>query len=95
MSWAVQIDILNSSLVVLDDGIKSINSWIENVTIQSEAVGSSVVIWWNSTTKSIKIYLFVGIVELKNAADSLNSLEVLVSVWIEVMQRILLSWVSI
>ena len=52
-------------------------------------------VWRNRTSKAIKINHFVAVVELKDVTDAADRLEILISLWIEVMQRVLISRVTI
>ena len=58
-------------------------------------MGGSVSVWRNGTSKSIERNLLISVVELENAANALDCLQVLIALRVEVMERIWLSWISV
>jgi len=95
IGWTIKITFAQSILVALHYWFQTIYSWIEDVSIHSKAVRGSIGIWWYCTPKTIQCNLFISIVELKDISDTLNCLKILISLWVEIMKRIWLSWVSI
>jgi len=80
---------------VLDHGFDPVHSWVENVTVESKAVRCAIRERRDSSSKAIQVDHFVRIVELKNVAHTFNRLQVLVTFWIEIMQRAWLVRVAI
>ena len=70
-------------MIALDDLLDSIDTWVEDVTIHGEAVGTSTVIGRDCATKTIQIDHLVTVVELEDIADGLNRLQVLVLLRVE------------
>ena len=83
VSWAVQLAVGKGLLIALNDLLDTIDTWVEDITIECEAVGASVIIRWDGATKSIQVDHLVTVVELKDVADGLNRLQVLVPLRIE------------
>ena len=65
----------------------AVDTRIENISIQGEAVRATIVIRRDGSTEAIQIDLLVSVVELEDIADTLNGVQVLVSVWIHVVER--------
>ena len=53
-------------LVGKSDAFKAIDTWVEDVTVQCEAMRGSVVVRCNCATEAIQLDLLVSIVELKD-----------------------------
>ena len=70
-------------MIALNDLLDSIDTWVEDVTIHCEAMGTSTVIWRDCATKTIQVDHLVTVVELEDIADSLNRLQVLVPLRVE------------
>ena len=95
MSGSIKFCITECLLICGDHWIKSIYSWIEDVSIHCETMRRSIGVWWNCSSKSIKLNLLIGIVKLKNWTNALDGLQVLVPCWIEEVEWITRSWVSV
>lgn len=78
-----------------DDLVDAVDAWVEDVTIKSETVGRSVSVRWHSAAKTVQVDLLVAIVELQDVANTLDSLQVLIALHIQEMERVWLSWVTI
>lgn len=72
-------------LVVLDDILQPINSWIEDITVHSEAVRCSLSIWWNTAAKAEQVDLLVGVVVLQNSTNLVDHLKVLIALHIKIV----------
>ena len=95
MGRSVKFSITECLLICSDHLIKSVHTWIEDITVHCETMWCSIGVWGNCSTKSIQLNLLVGIVELQNWANALDGLQVLVPLWVEEMERITRSWVSV
>lgn len=84
---AVEIHDVHAVLVVVDDSLKTIDLWIENVTIHREAVVRTLVVWGHTSTEAKKIYLFVGVVVLQDTPDLIDHLKVLIARRVKIVQR--------
>ena len=82
-------------LVGEGDTFEAVHSRIEDVPIHGKAVGSSRVVRRYCASKPVKLNLLVGIVELQDRTDTLDSLEILVFGWIEEVEGVAVSWVSV
>ena len=83
VSRAVQLAVSEGLLIALNDLLDTIDTWVEDITIECEAVGASVIIRWDGAAKSIQVDHLVTVVELEDVADGLNRLQVLVSLRVE------------
>ena len=70
---------MESFHVVLLDFLQTIDSWIEDVAVESETV-RSLRLRWNHGTKAVKIYHLVGVVVLQDTTYTLNGAKILVSI---------------
>lgn len=95
MGWSVQLRIVKCLLVGRDDTFKAINSWVEDISVHCETMRCSVRVWWDRTSESVELNLLVSVVELQDRAYTVDSLEVLVLVWVEEVERVTGSWVTI
>lgn len=95
VSWAIEIDTLNSVFVRLENFIKAVDFRVENVTVQSKAVFSLISIRRNGCSKSKDRDLLVFVIVLKDVADRSNSIQVLVLLHIQVMKTVGLAGVAI
>jgi hypothetical protein len=86
MGGTIQIDICQIMLVVLNDFLKIIDSWIKDVTVHSETVSGLLSIWGHTTTEAEQVDSLVSIVVLENSTDLLNDLQVLIFLHVEVME---------
>ena len=75
--------------------IKTITSWIKNISIESETVGCSVTVGGYCATETVQIDLFGSVVELKDLSYVLDGLEILVVSRVEVVERISLTRVTV
>ena len=95
MGRAVKRTNLQGVLVARDHSLKSVDSRIEDISVQGKAVGSPRCIRRNCTTETIESYLFVRIVILENITHVSDYLQILVAIWVEVVQRTWLSGVAV
>jgi len=72
VSRSIEVDSLQSIAVILDDLLDSIDSWVENVTVQGEAVWGFLIYRWNVASKAIKIDHLVRVVELEDISNVLD-----------------------
>ena len=70
-----------------DDFGDTVYSWIKDITIESEAVRSSIAVGWDRAAKTVQVDHLIGVVELKNVSNSLDSLQVLIVLRVEVVER--------
>ena len=84
----VQLAVANCTLVAIDHLLDAIDTRVENVTVEGEAVGASVRIGWNGATEPVQIDLLVGVVELEDVTNTLDGVQVLVPVRVHVMERV-------
>lgn len=87
VSRSVELRLLKSVLVGLRHTLDALDARIEDVAVQREAVRGASVVGWDSTTKAIEVDQLIGVVELKNVADILDSLQVLVALRVEIVKR--------
>ena len=64
MCWTIQIDFGERLFVICCYIWKTINTWVEYVTIEGKAMGSTLRVRWNSATEPVQINFFGGVVEL-------------------------------
>ena len=83
VSRAVQLAVSECLLIALNDLLDTIDTWIEDITIEREAVRASIIIRWDRTAKSIQVDHLVTVVELEDVANGLNRLQVLVPLRVE------------
>ena len=83
----VQIHNVHAVLVVLHHSLKSVNLRVEDVAVHRETVMCALVVWGDSSTESEQIDLLIRVVVLKDTADLVDHLKVLVARWVEVVQR--------
>ena len=95
MGRAVKRTSLQGVLVARDHSLKSVDSRIEDISVQGKAVGSPRCIRRNCTTETIESYLFVRIVILENITHVSDYLQILVAIRVEVVQRTWLSGVAV
>jgi len=53
----------------VDHLVEAVDSGIEDVSIESEAVRGSIVVGWDGSSKAIEVDVLVSVVELKDVAD--------------------------
>jgi len=81
VSWSVQLHLFKRVLVSIKDAIQSITFWVEDVSVQGEAVRSSVLRQTSEfelATEAERWELLVGVVKLEDISHRLESLVVLV-----------------
>ena len=83
VSRAVQLAVSECLLIALNDLLDTIDTWIEDITIECKAVRASIIIRWDRTAKSIQVDHLVTVVELEDVANGLNRLQVLVPLRVE------------
>ena len=71
----------------MNDLGNAINSWVEDISVQSEAVRGSIIVWWNCPAESIQVNHLIVIIELQNVSDGIDGVEILISLGIEVVER--------
>ena len=95
VSRAIQLAVSEGLLIALHDLLNTINTRVEDVAIEGEAVGTSVIIGRDRATKPIQVDQLITIVELEDIADGLYRLQVLVPLRVEEVERIVLARVTI
>ena len=73
----------------------TINTRVKDIAIESEAVRGTVVVGRDRAAETVQVDHLVAVVELKNVTDGLDSLQVLIILWVEVVERFTAGWVSI
>ena len=73
----------------------TINTRVKDIAIESEAVRGTVVVWRDCTAEAVQVDHLVAVVELKNVTDGLDSLQVLIILRVEVVERFSLTWISV
>ena len=84
--WSVKLAVADGLAVLSYHGLDAVDSRIEDITIQGEAVGSTLCIRWNCSSVAIQIDHLITVVELKDVANALDGLHVLVSARVRVMK---------
>lgn len=95
MSWPVQIARIQSMPVVRHHSFDAVDSRVEDITIQGKAVGRSLRKGRDSSTKAVKVDHLVSVVVLKDVTNAADSLQVLVAIWVVIVERVGLSRISI
>ena len=75
---AVEVDVLQSFLIMPEYLLNAVDARIEDVTVESEAVRDSFRVWRNAATKTIQIDVLAAVVKLKDISDRGDRLNVLV-----------------
>ena len=78
-----------------DDFLHSVDSRVEDVAVEGEAVGGPIRVGRDGATEAIQIDLLVAIVELEDVADAANGLKILVAIGVEEVQRVHISRVTV
>ena len=78
-----------------DDFSDTVYSWIEDITIERKAVRSTIVVGWDRAAKTVQVDHLIGVVELKYVSDGLDSLQVLIVLRVEVVERFSLARISV
>ena len=84
---SIQISVLESVAIVLNDLFNAIDSRIKYITVKSEAMRGPLIKSINLPTKPVQIDHLVGVVELENISYILNNRQVLILLSIHVMKR--------
>ena len=95
VGWTVKFAVIKSALIALDDFGDSIDSRVEDISVESEAVRSPIVVGRDRAAEAVQIDHLILIVELENVANGLDGMKILISVGIHVMQRLGTSWITI
>lgn len=83
---SVQLAVVQSALVTSNHFLDAVDLWVENIAVQSETVGASLSVRRDGAAKAIQIDLLTRVVELKDVADALNRVQVLVAVRILIVE---------
>ena len=86
MSWSIKVDSLQRIAIVLDGFLNTVDSWVENVSVQSEAMRCLIRYRWDITSKAIKIDHFVSVVELEDVTNVLDDGQIGISPCVQVMK---------
>ena len=70
-----------------DDLRNTVYTRVKDITIESETVRSTVVVWRDCAAKTVQVDHLVTVIELENVADGLNCLQVLIILRVEVVER--------
>ena len=65
---AVEIDVLEASLVTVDNFLNAVDTWVEDVSVHGEAVTGSRWVGRHSATKAIQVDEFVAVVVLEDVS---------------------------
>ena len=95
IGWSVQISALQSFLIMTDHFIDSVYSWVEDVSVECEAVGSSRRVGRNRPAEAVQIYHLVAIVELQNVTDSADGVKILVAAWVKVVKGVCVTRIAV
>ena len=95
IGWSVQISVLQSFLIMTDHFSDSVYSWVEDVSVECEAVGSSRRVGRNCPAEAVQIYHLVAIVELQNITDSADGVKILVAVWVKVVKGVCVTRITV
>lgn len=68
MGGSVEGNLLYSILVCLNHTLYTITFWIENVTIESEAVVGCFIVWWDCGTESECRNLLIMVIVLEDTS---------------------------
>ena len=77
---SVQLAVVQSALVACNHFLDAVDLWVENITVQSKAVGATLSVWWDGAAEAVQIDLLARVVELEDVADALNRVQVLVAI---------------
>ena len=84
---SVQLAVANGTLVAIDYFLDAVDTRVEDVTVEGEAVRASVHVGRNGATESVQVDLLVGVVELEDVSDALDGVQVLVPVRVHEVER--------
>lgn len=83
----IQIRVPDGVLVSVDDLGQAVDSRVENVSIQCEAMGGSLVVGRHCSSEPVELDLLVGVVMLQDASNALDDLHILVFRRVEIVER--------
>jgi len=66
---AVEVDVLQSFLIMPEYLLNAVDARIEDVTVESEAVRDSFRVWRNAATKTVQIDVLAAVVKLKDISN--------------------------
>jgi len=66
---AVEVDVLQSFLIMPEYLLNAVDARIEDVTVESEAVRDSFRVWRNASTKTVQIDVLAAVVKLKDISN--------------------------
>ena len=83
---SVKLDRVECLLILGDNFLNAVDSWVEDVSVQSETVRCTICLRWDCATKTVQVYHLVGVVELQDLANGLDGLKVLILSRVKVVQ---------
>lgn len=86
MGRTIKIYTIYSIFISLHNTFNSITLWIKDITIESKAVISFLIVGWDGCSKPKSRYLFIVVVVLQDVANASDCIKVLVLLEIEVMK---------
>ena len=86
MGWPVQLNLLNRVFVGINYTFHTIALRIKNIAIQCETVICTIIYGRDRRTKTQSRDLLIVIVVLQDVADTLDSLEVLILLQVQVVK---------
>ena len=81
--------------VACDCFLKARNARIKDIAVHCKTMSWTLDVRWNGASKSEKIYVLISVVVLENTSNLLDHLQVLISVRIKVVERVLRSWMAV
>lgn len=87
MGWPVQIARVQSMPIVRYHSINAIDSWVKDIAIQGKAVRRPLRKGRDTPTKTVKVNHLVSVVVLKDVTNTADSLQVLVAIWVVIVER--------
>ena len=70
----------------MNNAVNAVDARVKDIAVQRETVRGTFRVGGNCAAKAVQIDKFVGVVELKDVADGLEDLQILVSLGIEVVE---------
>ena len=92
---SVQLALVYCILVAFDHLWDAINTRVEDITVEGEAVGASIIIGRNGAAESVQIDLLVSVVELEDVAYTIDGVQVLVPVRVHKVERVWSAGISV
>lgn len=86
---------MKGALVASCNFFNAVDSWVEDIAVEGEAVRSTIHVRWDGTSETVKVDHLVSVVELQDVANALDGVHVLVSIRVQVVERIWRSRVAI